>query len=65
MDYLLGYLDDKGKFSTIKSLWTSQGYSYSMPYYGDSVMVYDFTTKTVVPTAVIGTGCLLALLGIR
>jgi hypothetical protein len=64
----LGYLDSLGILFPITSkelcTYVSQGYSYLMPYYGDAVMVYDFTAKAVVIPQVVGTGCLLSILSI-
>jgi hypothetical protein len=65
----LGWLDQDGHLETSVISFSSQGMSYSMPYYGGAVMTYNVISvpaiTPVVPVLPIGSGCLLALLGIR
>ena len=37
-----GFLTPTGQFSLTSLSYQSQGYTYTMPYYGDSTIHYDF-----------------------
>lgn len=60
----LGWLNNNGAMSKNSVYYTSQGHSYSMPYYGDSAMAYNIVFPVpVIPPG--GAGCLLAFMGVR
>lgn len=61
----LGWLSPSGQLLTAEQTYSSQGYTYSMPYYGDAVMNYELGSQQVKPPIVTtGSGCLLSLFGI-